>query len=317
MPRLSSNNRMKGHARARWSPCATRVAVALVAAGSLAGALTSPPAGATGTGRVSGTVNVLYAGSLLELMQQKIGPAFHRATGYSVSGFSAGSKALASQIKGGVQVGDVFISASPTVNTALEGAANGDWVSSYTEFGGSPLVLAYYPGSKFAQDLKTRPWYNVVGLPGFLLGRTDPATDPKGVLAVNALTGVALSFDKPSLAPLASSTSNIFEETALVGQLQAGQLDAGFFYAVEAAAAHLKIVESTGTRLSAHYTVAILNRAPHRAAARAFVKFLLGVSGQRILRANGVTPLIPVHVSTYGSGATNPTTSTPPTTTLP
>jgi molybdate/tungstate transport system substrate-binding protein len=314
---LSTNERMKYRVATPWPLAATSVVIAMIATGSLAGTLTNPTVAAAATVNASGTVNVLYAGSLLNVMAQKIGPAFHKATGFTLSGFSAGSKALASQIKGGIQVGDVFISASPTVNTTLEGAANGNWVSSFAEFGGSPLVLAYYPGSNFAHDLKTKAWYDVVDLPGFLLGRTDPATDPKGALAVNALTGVALSYAKPSLAPLASSTSNVFEETALVGQLQAGQLDAGFFYAVEAAAAHLKTVKLTGTRLFAHYTVAILNRAPHQAAAKAFVRFLLGVSGQRILNANGVTSLIPNHVLTYGSGTTNVTTSPPPFTTQP
>jgi len=52
-------------------------------------------------------------------------------------------------------------------------------------------------------------------------------TDPKGVLAVDALEGVALTHDIPALNGLATSTSNVFEETALVGDLQAGQLDAG------------------------------------------------------------------------------------------
>ena len=48
----------------------------------------------------------------------------------------------------------------------------------------SPLVLGYNPSSKFAQALRTKPWYDVIDQPGFLIGRTDPTTDPKGVLAV-------------------------------------------------------------------------------------------------------------------------------------
>jgi molybdate/tungstate transport system substrate-binding protein len=209
-------------------------------------------------------------------------------------------------------VGDVFISASPAVNSSLEGKANGDWVSSYKEFGYSPLVLGYNPKSKFARDLEIKPWYEVVDRPGFLLGRTDPATDPKGVLAVDALTGVALSYDLPNLAALATSKSNVFEETALVGDLQAGQLDAGFFYAVEAAAAHLKTVPLVGTHLSGQYTVAILNRAPHAAAAKAFVKFLLSAEGQKILKVNGVTPIVPALTFLASADSTTTTTTAAP-----
>lgn len=267
-------------------------------------------ASSAATTKHSGTVDVLYAGSFLDLMAQHIGPAFHKATGYTVSGISAGSSALATEISGMTVVGDVFISASPKVNASLEGASNGNWVSSYKEFGFSPLVLGYYAKSKFARDLQTMPWYNVVDLPGFLLGRTDPATDPKGVLAVDALEGTALTHDIPALDVLATSSSNVFAETALVGDLQAGQLDAGFFYGVEAAAAHLKTVPLRGTELSGQYTVAILNRAPHPAAAKAFVSFILSKAGRAILSKYGVTPIVPPVVTKASSTTTTLVTTT-------
>jgi molybdate/tungstate transport system substrate-binding protein len=260
----------------------------------------------------SGTVNVLYAGSFLDLMQQQLAPAFHKATGYTVNGISAGSSALASEISGGTVVGDVFISASPTADASLQRATNGGWVTTYDEFATSPLVLGYNPNSTFAKALKSQPWYKVVDRAGFLLGRTDPATDPKGVLAVDALTGVALSYDVPALAALASSPSNIFAETALVGELQAGQLDVGFFYAVEASASHLKTVPLVGTDLAAEYTVATLKNAPHTEAARAFVKFLLSAGGAKILRANGVTPLARVKVFSSLTASNTTTTTTVP-----
>ena len=309
--------RLSVHPGVSWRPNSSRrvlttAVAALLVSGVLSGLSSGPRASAAGRPKASGTVDVLYAGSLLDLMQQQIGPAFHKATGYTVSGFSNGSGALATEIKGGTQVGDVFISASPTADASLQGSANGDWVSSFEEFGSSPLVLGYNSSSKYAKDLLTKPWFNVIDLPNFLLGRTDPATDPKGVLAVDALTGVALSYDVPRLNALATSSSNVFPETALVGEIQAGQLDAGFFYAVEAAAAHLKTVPLTETMLAAQYTVAILNRAPHAAAAKAFVKFLLSSAGQKILKKNGVVPVTPPIVSSASSGST---TTVAPTTT--
>jgi molybdate/tungstate transport system substrate-binding protein len=125
-----------------------RVPVGLVGAligGALvvAGAPTVSGASAMHTG----TVNVLYAGSLLDLMQQSIAPAFHDATGYTVSGFSNGSTALASEIKGRTQVADVFISASPKADAALAGEKNGNWVSTYDNFATSPLVTTRRPPS--------------------------------------------------------------------------------------------------------------------------------------------------------------------------
>ncbi len=241
----------------------------------------------------SGSVDVLFAGSLQTVMQQKIEPAFHKATGYHVVGVANGSSALATEIKGGTEVGDVFVSASPKADESLAGATNGKWVSSYREFAKSQLVLGYNPASKFAPLLKREPWYSVVDLPGFILGRTDPATDPKGVLAVDALQGVALSYDQPALAAIASSKSNVFTETSLVGELQAGQLDAGFFYQVEASAAHLATVPLTGTGLFAHYTIATLRGAPHPAAAAAFTRFLLSATGRDLLASDGVVAIVP------------------------
>lgn len=263
------------------------VVATVVVAGALVGTMAQARA------RPSGPVDVLYAGSLFNVMQRQLGPAFHRATGYHVVGISNGSSALASEIKGGTVVGDVFLSASPRADRSLQGASNGRWVHTYAVFATSPLELAYNPRSRFASALRTAPWFNVVTKANFLLGRTDPTSDPKGVLAVEALRATARRLRKPALLALATSTSNVFQETAMIGELEAGQLDAGFFYAVEAKGAHLPTVPLTGTTLVATYTAAVLNRAPHRAAARAFVKFLASRAGREILAANDLTPAAP------------------------
>ena len=275
-----------GHGRAPAAAGAlVCVAVILTSCSSTA----TPKAGTT----PSGPVDVLSAGSLQDLMQGQIAPAFHAATGYTLNDISMGSSALASSIKGGTLQGDVFVSASPAVNATLEGSSNGNWVSWYAQFAGSPLVLGYNPNSTFAQALKTKPWYEVISEPGFHLGRTDPTTDPKGVLADDALDQAATQYNLPELRTLGTETSDVFPETSLVGELQAGQLDAGFFYGVEASAAKIKTVPLTGTTLAAEYTVTILNKAPHQAAAEAFVNFLLGPGGQKVLANNGVIESTP------------------------
>ena len=262
------------------------LSVVVLAVAAFALVASSPAPAAT---RHSGPLDVLYAGSLSDFMTQRLAPAFFKATGYQIIGVANGSSALASEIKGGTQVGDVFISASPASDVSLRGAANGSWVSTYHTFATSRLVLAYNPHSPFAAALRTRPWYDVVGRSGFLLGRTDPATDPKGVLAVTALREAARRYNVPRLAAIAASTNGIFEETALVGELQAGQLDAGFFYNVEARAAHLSTRPLTGTDLFASYTIAELNHAPHPLAAKAFLAFLLHGEGRQLLGSYGLT----------------------------
>jgi len=75
----------------------------------------------------SGKVQVLYAGSLTNMMEHDVGPAFATATGAQYEGTGAGSTALVTEIKGKVKQADVFISASTDANTGLMGAANGGW----------------------------------------------------------------------------------------------------------------------------------------------------------------------------------------------
>lgn len=129
-----------------------------------------------------GSVSVLYAGSLVSVMEQAIGPAFTKQTGTGFQGHAGGSEGLAAQIKAGSLHGDVFISADPRVNADLTGGANGDRVSWYIAFAQSPLVLGFSPSSRFAADWQKMPRYEVLMKPGIKIRRTDPNLDPKGAL---------------------------------------------------------------------------------------------------------------------------------------
>lgn len=266
-----------------------QVAIALVPSATSARTRVATAAKSSGA-----AVHVLYAGSLEEVMNSSIGPAFHRATGYSFSGYPAGSKDLASDIKGRVEQGDVFISASPAVNATLQGKKNGGWVSWYAPFATTKLVLGYNPSSSFAGDLEHRPWYQVITEPNFRLGFTDPALDPKGVLTVAALNTAASRYNRPALKAIATDQNDLFPEQDLVGRLQAGQLDAGFFYTVEASAARIPTVSLGAIDETATYTITVLNRAPDAAGADSFVKFLLSSRGRRLLRKVGLATQTPV-----------------------
>ena len=254
--------------------------------GAVVLALASAACG-SGSGAGKGTVSVLYAGSLSDLMEHRLGPAFSHASGYGYQGFAAGSTELAAQIKGGVRRGDVFISASPAADSKLEGAANGNHVTWYVTFAKSPLVVGYNAHSSFAAQFRTKPWYKVVTQPGIKVGRTDPTLDPKGKLTVEAMDQAATTLRRPGLKKALSSFP-VFPEEDLVGRLEAGQLDAGFFYSVEAAAQRIPTVSIRPVHASATYTVTILKGAPDEKGAQAFVKFFLGPEGKAMLARNGL-----------------------------
>jgi molybdate/tungstate transport system substrate-binding protein len=243
-----------------------------------------------------GSVAVLFAGSLEDFMEHEFGPAFQRADGYGFEGFGGGSTELASEIKGGVRRGDVFVSAAASADRSLAGGANGNWVSWYTSFMASPLELAYNPHSKFAAELRRGvPWYRVITQRGIRVGRTDPKLDPKGVLTVEALGNAARKLRYPALAK-ALDSFEVFPETSLVGRLQAGQLDAGFFYRVEAKTAKLSTVGLWPVYKYAAYTASILNRAPNPAGAAALVRYLLNAGRTYSLTSNGLNPMRPQFV---------------------
>jgi len=265
--------------------------VALLATGA-----SSSPSPAGAATKHTGTVEVLSCGSFSNVMTL-LEAAFKKDTGYTIQDTSEGSSAIASGIVAKTLQGDVFISASTAADTSIEGAANGNWIYSYTLFGSSPDVLAYNPKSSFASALKKRPWYNVIRSSGFELGRTDPTVDPGGILDVDALDGIGYAYNIPDLLTITASTGNIYAEDAVPGLIQSGQLDAGFMYAISADAANLPYVPLTGTKnLKGNYTVATLNGAPDPAPAAAFVKWMLGKQGQAILIKQGIVPVSPFKV---------------------
>jgi molybdate/tungstate transport system substrate-binding protein len=277
----------------RPGPFAVAVLPMALLVALLAGCSSGAPAGSAGStsGSTSptsspGTARVLYAGSLANLMEHDLGPAFQKATGGTFQGTGAGSTQLVSEIKGKTTLADVFISASTDANNGLIGADNGDWESWYGTFATAPLVIGYNPASKFAADLRTKPWYQVITEPGFRMGSTDPKLDPKGALAAKALTQAKVN----------PGVVSLFPEEQLIGRLQAGQLDAGFFYSSEAAEQGIPTVGLGTIKLQATYTATVLNRAPDQTAAISFVQYLLGPDGQALLRKHGLT-LTPITVT--------------------
>jgi molybdate/tungstate transport system substrate-binding protein len=261
--------------------------------------LATAASAASATATKSGDVDVISAGSLQTLMT-KIAPAFQAATGYKLVDTSGGSSSDAADIKNKVDVEDVFVSASPAVDATLEGAKNGSWVSWYASFAASPEVLGYYPKSKFAKDLKTMPWYKVVTMPGFRLGRTNPSQDPGGVLAREALEQTATKQHLPALKKLATESSDEYSETTEQAGIQSGQLDASFVYEADANSQKSPFVKLTGVNLAGDYTITIVKNAPHLAAAEAFIKFLLGSKGQAAMKADHFKIVSPAKVK--GSG---------------
>jgi molybdate/tungstate transport system substrate-binding protein len=283
--------------------CSSSSSSSSSAPASAPAASSSAPASASSSAAAalpSGDVDVFSAGSLDTLMTKSVGPAFHAATGYTLVDTSHSSGTLEADIKNRVAVADVFVSASPADDTGLMGSSNGDWISWYGSFAASPEVLGYYPKSKFAKDLQTMPWYKVITMPGFRLGRTDPSQDPGGVLAAEALNETATAQHLPALKTLATEQSDVYSEDPEEADIQTGQLDGAFMYEADANSQDSPYVKLTGTNLSGDYTIALIKNAPHEAAAEAFIKFLLGPTGQAEMKADNFEIVSPAKVTGTG-----------------
>ncbi len=249
--------------------------------GSPHASASSAPSGPAGGGAAAahqGTVRVLYAGSLVNLMKD-VQPKFGKSTGATFQGESGGSNALVNEIKGKVKQADVFVAASTAANSGLMGQANGDWESWYASFASAPLVIGYNPRSKFAADLKSKPWNKVITEPGFRMGSTDPELDPKGKLAAKALGQEHISTGKV----------RVFPEEQLLARLSSGNLDAAFFYSSEATEQQLPTVSLGSVHLAARYTVTVLNKAPNATGGQDFVNYLLGPDGLAVMKAHNLT----------------------------
>lgn len=243
------------------------------------------------TARAAEPVDVLYAGSLVGIMEHSIGPAFHHATGNSLRGVPGGSRMLMHQIHDRLRQADVFISANPALNKALEGASNGDRVRWTIQFAHSPLVLGVRPHSRAAQALADHSWTDALARPGMRIGRTDPKLDPKGALTIALVQQAAQTQHQPGLVQAMlgndENPSQILPEETLVGRLQSGALDVGFFYRSEIAGTGLQAI-TVPDAPEARYTITILHDAPHGPAAARFVAFLLGPQGTALLRQHGL-----------------------------
>jgi molybdate/tungstate transport system substrate-binding protein len=184
----------------------------------------------TSTGK---DVNVLYAGSLISVMENKVGPAFSHF-GYNYKGEGHGSIQDANMIIDGQRFPDVFISVGgqPITKLIVNNPSLAKW---YLSFASDELVIAYNPKSHFAADLEKAktgaiPWYQTLAKPGFRFLRTDPLLDPKGCYAIIATKLAGILFHNSSLSSSIlngeSNPNQLRPEEILFTLLETGEADA-------------------------------------------------------------------------------------------
>jgi molybdate/tungstate transport system substrate-binding protein len=267
-----------------------------------------------------GTVNVLYAGSLLDTMEHGIGPTF-ATMGYDYTGEGHGSVQNANFVIDGQRSPDVFISAGVPPIQMLENNIPplAKW---YVVFASDEIVIAYSNKSRFVglfneASQGTIPWYLVLAAPQIRFLRTDPEQDPKGYYMIMVAKLANGYYGNSSISSLIlrgdRNPSQIRPEEVLITLLESGECDAIPLYRHEAVERGLPFItlppqinlgvqSYADSYKQASYTlqtnktvygqpivfaVTIPTTAKNSDGAVAFVKFLLSDTGQQTLRKHG------------------------------
>jgi molybdate/tungstate transport system substrate-binding protein len=284
-------------------------------------------------------VFVMYAGSLVKIFEDIIGPAFQNESGYPYVGEGKGSVQVSNLIIDGFRTPDVFVSAGsvPMIKLMNTTPPIVDW---FLKFGSAEIVIAYSSNSPHFDDLeKARkgeiPWFDVVSQNGFKFGRTDPELDPKGYYGIIAAELANSYYNDSSIKNRVfgedRNPKQIFPEETLKTVLEAGTLDAVLAYKHEAISRGLPYItlpkeinlgdpNYSDLYKRANYTlqsgqktiygepvefaVTIPNTVKNIEGATSFVNFLISMNGSQLLKGQGLNP---INVTAEGNADDIPT----------
>jgi molybdate/tungstate transport system substrate-binding protein len=206
-------------------------------------------AGSAGIGNALTPLQVAYAGSMASMMDGGARPAVAESLGVELQGRAQGSTGLANLIIAESIRPDVFIAVTPGPMRSVLNAGKAERAIPVAR---TEMVIAYSPKSRFASDLAksnqagAKPWWEIMEMPGFRFGRTDPVTDPQGMNLIFTMQLAANYYQQPELVdkilgpPI--NPGQIFQEPEVMARLQAGQLDASSAYKTQPSALGLPYI---------------------------------------------------------------------------
>ena len=281
--------------------------------------------------KIEGDLIIFHAGSLsvpLEAMENKF-EALH--SGLDILREPAGSVKCARKITELHKSCDIMASADFTV---IDDFLIPEYASWNTRFASNQLVLCYTENSKFADTISADNWYEMLTRDGVIWGHSDPNVDPCGYRSLMVLQLAELYYDAPGLYQVCIDNRPIEnvrpKSVELVSLLQTGNMDYAFEYRSVAVQHGLKFVsfpaainlgsadeadfykhasvEIAGSKPGEFttiygkpvvYGITLLNDAPNKEAAAAFLEYLLSEDGGlAILEEMGQPPLCPPVVET-------------------
>ena len=280
---------------------------------------------------LKGTVVMFHAGSLtmpfteMEKEFEKLYP------GVDLQREASGSQAAARKISDLGKDCDIMASADYKVIDKLLIPKFADW---NVRFASNQMVLCYTDKSKHAKDVNAENWYNILQEKGVVWGHSDPNLDPCGYRSLMVLQLAEKHYKKDGLYDKLIANrpkENVRPKSVeLISLLQTGNMDFAWEYRSVAVQHKLKYIElpdeinlgnykfddnyskavvkvtgkKPGTMMemkggSITYGITLINNAPNKEAAIAFLKYLLDKNGGlKILDDQGQPPFVPSRVPT-------------------
>src|SRR5262245_10588169 len=248
---------------------------ALVLAACSSSASGSSSGGSSASGKLSGTLVVFAATSLTDAFN-KIGAGFEKANpGVTVKFNYNGSSSLATSITQGAPA-DVFASAAP---------ANMKTVTDAGDAAGTPQIFALNTGEIMVEQGNPQHIESVKDLADDKIKVAVCAPEvPCGALAQEIFNNAGVTV-KP-----VSQETNV---GGVVTKVTLGEVDAGIVYVTDVKANEAK---ATGVTIPAdqnattEYPIVQVKDAPNATAAKAFISYVLGPDGQKVLGSFGFMP---------------------------
>ncbi len=304
----------------RWS-----LLLAFVLALAACSAAPAPASQETGEEALSGTLIIYHAGSLTvpvkaltEAFQQK-----HPQVEFATE--SGGSRTVARKVSELGQQADIVMAADYTVIDNLLKPEFADW---NIRFARNAMVIAYTDKSKYADEINSDNWYEILLRDGVIYGHSDPNADPCGYRTLMVWQLAEAHYGVPGLAQQLGDhcpAENVRPKAVeLLALLESGDMDYAFEYLSVAVQHNLKYVPLpdpinlskaeyadfyaqakveingaepgqmvTKTGAPIIYGLTMPKNAPHPELAVAFLQFMLGPEGQAILNELGQPPLTP------------------------
>lgn len=280
---------------------------------------------------LEGNLVIFHAGSLTVPVDE-LSKAFQKQyPNVTFETEAAGSRTTARKVSELGRQADLVMSADYTVIDNLLIPDFADW---NVRFARNQMVIAYTDEAKFADEINSSNWYEVLPREGVVYGHSEPDADPCGYRTLMVWQLAEKHYGEPGLYEKLDGNcppENIRPKSVeLIALLESGDMDYAFEYrsvAVQHGLNFVELPEEINLSMVEHadfysqaevelsgsepgetimtqgkpivYGVTMPSNAPSPELAVEFVKFLLGPEGQAIMEGQGQPPIVPPVTTTW------------------